>query len=187
MTATEAFIANYGLLAVFAGGLLEGETVLILAAVAVHHGILSLPSVFLVAALAAAIGDQIWFLLGRFGSDREFVKRFVAKPAAQRALARIDRHPNIFILSFRFIYGLRIAGAVACGVSKIPVPAFMALNFLASMLWTAVILALGYTFGTAIEVFLGEAKQIEWKLGLALVAFLAVFAVFRILSKHLRE
>ncbi|WP_112323100.1 DedA family protein [Oceanibium sediminis] len=184
MSGTEILIANYWLLAVFVGGLLEGETILILAAVAAHHGLLPISSVFIVATCAAAIGDQIWFLLGRYGSELEVVKRLVAKPGLQRTLGRLERHPKTFVLSFRFFYGIRIAGAVACGLSRIPTLLFIILNLLAAMVWTSVILGLGYTFGSAMEAILGEAKQIEWKLAAAVASLVSVFVVFRIYSKR---
>ena len=65
MTTTETIIANYGLVAVFLGGLLEGETILILAAVAANHGILSLPMVFVVGA--------IWYFVARAVRRRQGV------------------------------------------------------------------------------------------------------------------
>ncbi|MBU3258524.1 DedA family protein [Roseovarius sp. PS-C2] len=187
MTTTEALIENYGLLAVFAGSLLEGETIVVLAALAAHHGILSLPSVFFVAACAATIGDQIWFALGRFGSERKIVKRMVARSMVQHSLTKVHQHPTTFVLSFRFIYGLRIAGALACGLSRMPLPVFVILNIIAALLWTAAILALGYSFGSAIEAFFGQAKQIEWKLMAAIVAFAVVFTIGHLLSKRKKK
>ena len=184
MTATEAFIANYGLLAVFIGGLLEGETILILAAVVAHHGLLSLPSVFVVAAVAATIGDQIWFSLARYGSDLKFITNLVSKAGVQRALDRVQRHPVLFVLSFRFIYGLRIAGAVACGLSRIPALRFVTLNVVAAAIWTAVILGLGYAFGTAIEAFVGKVGRVEWKILAAIATFAAVFGLFHHIAKR---
>lgn len=184
MTVTETFIEHYGLLAVFLGGLLEGETVLILAGVAAHHGILSVSLVFVVSALAAAIGDQFWFLLARFWSDRDFVKRAVETSGVKLALEKIDRHPNAFVLSFRFIYGLRIAGALACGLSRIPILTFLVLNSIAALIWSAVILTLGYAFGSAIEMILGEAKQIEWKLLVAAGLVMTVFVARRAIKKR---
>lgn len=177
MTATETFIANYGLFAVFIGGLLEGETILILAAVAAHHGLLSLPAVFVFAASAATISDQGLFMIARYKSDSAMVRRLMARPGVRRALDRVHRHPRAFVLSFRFIYGLRIAGAIACGLSRIPAPQFIVLNLIAAMIWAAVILCLGYTFGSAVGAVLGTVARLEWKLIAALATLAAIFVV----------
>ena len=60
-----ALISQYGLIAVLAGSLLEGETVLLLAGYAAHRGYLDFTTVVAVAMLGAVIGDQAWFVLGR--------------------------------------------------------------------------------------------------------------------------
>jgi hypothetical protein len=61
-----ALIARYGYAAVFAGTLLEGETLLLLAAYAAHRGYLDWATVVVVAWLGATLGDQLWFALGRY-------------------------------------------------------------------------------------------------------------------------
>jgi len=178
MTTTEALIAHYGLFAVFIGGLLEGETFLILAAVAAHQGILSLPLVFVFGAIGATIGDQTWFLLSRYKRDMPLVRKLVAKPEVRKAIGLIQRYPTVFILSLRFLYGLRTAGAVACGLSEIPTPRFMVVNVIAAVIWTAVMLALGYAFGSAIEAVLGNVDRVEMKILLAaIVVVIAAVAI----------
>lgn len=56
-----ALIARYGLAAVFAGTLFEGETVLLLAGYAAHRGYLDFSAVVAVAIVGAVAGDQFWF------------------------------------------------------------------------------------------------------------------------------
>ncbi|MDH3195872.1 MAG: DedA family protein [Hyphomicrobiales bacterium] len=180
---TDTLIANYGLLAVFLGGLLEGETVFILAAVAAHHGLLSLPAVFVVGSAGAFLGDQAWFMLARHRSALALVRHVATKPRVRRALDFIERHPTVFVLSFRFVYGLRTAGAVACGLSNIASTRFLFFNFVAALFWTAVILALGYGFGSAMEAVLGEIKRIEWKILAASGALALLFIVIRQVQK----
>ncbi len=179
MTAAESLIANYGLLAVFLGGLLEGETILVLAAIASQHGLLSLPTVFAVGAAGAFLGDQTWFMLARRRIRFSLLERLMARPEMQKALDVLERHPTLFVLSFRFIYGIRTLGAVACGLSRISAARFFLLNLVAALAWTAVILALGYLFGHAMEAVLGEVKRIEWKLLAGAVVVVLLFFALR--------
>ena len=58
-------IENYGYWVVFAGTLLEGESVLLLAGFSAYSGLLELHTVIGVATLGSFLGDQLWFLLGR--------------------------------------------------------------------------------------------------------------------------
>jgi len=187
MTTTEALIAQYGLYAVFVGGLLEGETFLILSAVAAQHGILPLPWVFVVAATGATAGDQLWFILARYKSDLKLLHKLVGRPEVQKAIVFIERNPTLFILSFRFVYGLRIAGAVACGLSKISFARFMTFNVIAALIWTGVMLALGYAFGSAIEAVLGTVRQVEWKILAAAAVVALAFVAGRLIRRRRRS
>ena len=106
----EDFVRHYGYGAVALGALAEGETVLLLAGYGAHRGWLEWPWVVLVAALAATLGDQFFFFLGRWFGP-QLVKRFSGLeknlPRVQRLL---HRGAPWAIVSVRFLYGLRIAG-----------------------------------------------------------------------------
>ena len=156
-----AFVASYGYLAVFAGTLLEGETILIAAGFAAHRGLLDWPLVVLVALAGATLGDQIAFVLGRWKGDA-LIARFPALARQKpRIHALLERYDALFILAVRFLYGLRIAGPVIMGASRVPVLRFALLNVLGAALWAVLIAGTGYTFGAAIETVLVDLKTIE--------------------------
>lgn len=162
------FIATYGYLAVFIGTLLEGETVLIAAGFAAHRGLLDWPLVVLVAMAGGTLGDQLMFLLGRWKGNA-LIERYPAlarhKP---RMHALLSRYNTIFILSVRFLYGLRIAGPLILGSFQVPVLRFAVLNILGATLWAALISGAGYTFGVAINSLIADMQKIE------VVVFIAI-------------
>lgn len=61
----ETLIAQYGYLTVLVGTFLEGETILILGAIAAQLGYLDLAWVIVVGFTGTLIGDQFYFYLGR--------------------------------------------------------------------------------------------------------------------------
>ena len=65
MSDLESFVQSYGYGALFLGTLLEGETVLILAGIMAHMGLLKLPLVILVAVLGKLSGGSVLFLFGK--------------------------------------------------------------------------------------------------------------------------
>lgn len=156
-----SFVASYGYLAVFAGTLLEGETILIAAGFAAHRGLLDLPIVILVAMLGGTLGDQLAFVLGRWKGD-VLIERFPAlamhKPRVHELL---ERHAILFILTVRFLYGLRIAGPVLLGSSRVPMLHFAILNLIGAGLWASVVSGAGYLFGLAITALITDLKRIE--------------------------
>jgi membrane protein DedA with SNARE-associated domain len=164
-------IQQYGYAALFLGAFLEGETVLVLAGFAAHRGYLSLGAVIAVAAIAGFLGDQLYFFLGRFFGPR-LAARF---PAILAARARLD---GLFAgreiaLAFmvRFLYGVRVAGPVALGMSQVSELRFAAGNFAGAAVWASAFSALGYFWGQAFEKLLGRAALYE-----ALAAALIVLA-----------
>ena len=144
--ALHEFIANYGLWAVLGGTLLEGESVVVFAGFLAHQHLLRLPGVMLCAFAGSLIADQALFYLGRRWRDHRLVLRLRAKPAFAKALAAVDRHPDGFILSLRFLYGLRTVGPIALGVSNVPAPRFLVLNVVAAAIWAVCFSLLGYLF-----------------------------------------
>jgi membrane protein DedA with SNARE-associated domain len=156
-----AFVASYGYLAVLVGTLLEGESILIAAGFAAHRGLLDLPTVILVAMLGGTLGDQLAFLLGRWKGDA-LIERF---PLLARHKLRVhgllERNATLFILTVRFLYGLRLAGPMLLGSSRIPLLRFAVLNSIGAALWATVVSSAGYVFGIAINALIPDLRRIE--------------------------
>lgn len=138
---------------------LEGETVVLFAGFAAAQGMLN-PFLLLAATgLGSFAGDQSCFWVGRhFGSrllDRFPRWRF----GVEAALRWLERYNTGFILSFRFIYGVRNFSSFAMGMSAIRGKRFLALNFLAAALWAAGFIAVGYFLGHAFRAVLGDLAR----------------------------
>jgi len=155
-----AFVASYGYFAVFFGTLLEGETILIAAGFAAHRDLLDWRLVVLIAVIGATLGDQLAFLLGRW-KGQALMQRF---PALEKRTLQVhtllERYDSLFILTVRFIYGLRIAGPVILGSSKISLLRFATLNVIGAILWAGLITGIGYGLGHGINLMGAELKQI---------------------------
>lgn len=156
-----ALIQTYGYGAVFAGTLLEGESVLLLAGFAAHRGYLDLASVVGVAILGSFLGDQLWFYLGRRHGPALLARYPRYAASAARAQALLAKYHLPLILSVRFLYGLRTVLPFTIGMSEIPALRFQLLNFAGAVLWSVTITAAGYLFGNAVEYILGDLKHYE--------------------------
>ena len=147
----DTIIHNFGPLGIALGAGLEGETAVVIGGALARHGAFDPFLAALGAWLGSFVADQLFFLLGRWRQQGRFVAGMAAKLAFARALALIERHPVAFCLLFRFVYGFRIAGPVAIGVSRVPVRLFLALNALSAAVWAAAFTALGWRFGRAFD------------------------------------
>jgi membrane protein DedA with SNARE-associated domain len=154
-------VEHYGYLAVFAGALLEGETVLVMGGFAAHRGLLALPWVLVLAAVGGFLGDQFFFFMGR-RHGRALLSRFPSlEQSSTRVQCLLTRYDAAAIFSVRFIYGLRIAGPVLIGMSGVRPWRFVCFNLLGATVWASAIGGAGYLFGTALEVFLSDLRRYE--------------------------
>ena len=175
-----SLIQNWGYPAVFAGSLIEGETILALAAVAAHRGYLSLPWVIAAAAAGGFLGDQIYFLVGRFGGGRVLARWPRLRPGAERVRQLLDRYDTPLILGVRFLYGLRTVGPLAIGMSRVHWVRFALLNLAGAIVWAGLVAGIGYALGEALTRLLGDLKRVEeWVFGAVLVGGLALIAWLR--------
>ena len=174
----EHFLAAYGLIVVYIGVIVEGDSVLLAAGFLAHQGILNPYGVFLAAFAGSLTADQLFYHLGRSSRDSRLVKRQTERPIFTRVLDLIHRRRVLFILSFRFIYGVRTISPIAIGIAGVPPLLFTALNTIAALIWAAVITLAGYLFGQLIESWSGRLHGLELKLGIAVaIALVALLAL----------
>lgn len=157
----EEIITSYGYIGILAGTFLEGETILVIAGFLAHRGYLELPFVIASAFVGTLIGDQLYFYIGRI-KGKEFIdKKSDWKSKVNRVFNLLDKHHTLFILGFRFLYGIRTVAPFVLGASGISPTRYLVLNICGALIWAIIIGLLGYYFGHAIESLLGEIKQYE--------------------------
>ncbi|MGB6118365.1 MAG: DedA family protein [Mesorhizobium sp.] len=173
-------IEQYGLIAVFAGCLAEGESAAIFGGFFAHQGIFDPLTTLATVFAGAFLGDVGLFLAGRRFSDHPRILAFRARPGFSHAHDLIDRHPNIFVLTNRFIYGLRTIGGVAAGLSSIPVPRFIALNAISAAFWACLFVGIGYFFGEGAQRLIGDEllKHERLLIGLGVALAVAAFGLW---------
>ena len=179
--------APYGYLAVFAGVLLEdvglpvpGETLLIGGAMLAARGQLSLPSLLLLAWLAAVIGDNLGYALGYFGGrpllDR-FGRRILLGPDR---IARVERffrrHGGKVVIGARFVDGLRQLNGIVAGAARMPWQRFIAFNALGAGLWVGAWGCAGFLVGKRLEALIGALGRLHAVAFWGIVAAAAVAA-----------
>jgi len=178
-------IEQYGLLAVFIGCVAEGESAAILGGFFAHQHLFVLWHTMLAAGLGAFAGDTLFFILGRSFAEYPFVVRLRRRPGFRRAYRLVNTHPNIFVLSNRYIYGLRLVGGIAAGLSRIGMLRFVVLNAISSVIWAVLFSTIGYVFGLGAEHIVGKALARHEKLLIGLAIGLTVGVVAWLIARHL--
>jgi len=153
---------QYGYWAVFLGVMLEnaglpvpGETMLLAGAVLAHFDRLRLVWVILAAVAGAILGDNMGFLIGRWGGRtlavRHGWKFGLTEPRLAKFEAFFEKHGPKTVFIARFVTGLRVFGALLAGASRLPWLTFSLYNAAGAVVWSVVIGAAGYLLGHSWE------------------------------------
>jgi membrane protein DedA with SNARE-associated domain len=165
-----------------AGALLPGETALIVAAALAGQGRLSLPLVIGVAAVAAIVGDNIGYLIGRKGLRRliDWPGRWAAgrRRLVERGEVFFARRGPSAVFFGRWLPGLRVVTSWLAGADRMPWRRFLLWNALGGIAWATTIGALAYLLGRSASGSLGAIGFVG--LGVAVLVYL----VTRVRRRH---
>lgn len=144
-------IKDWGYIAVFLGSLVEGESVILVACFMAHLGYLSLTKIIIVAFCGTLFADQTLYYVGRY-YGQALIQRFHRLHApANRAFKLLHSWDIWFILSFRFIWGIRTISPIVIGSSGITPQRYTPLNLAAAIVWTLISCVGGYMLSGVIE------------------------------------
>ena len=181
--------ARYGYAVVFGGVFLEntglpvpGETALLAGAALAHHGQLSLLWVIVTAIVAAILGDNLGFFIGRRGGRRIAERHGWRIGLTPNRLIQFDRfferHGPKTVFAARFITGLRVVGAVLAGGSGMAWPTFLFYNASGAIVWCTTVAFAGYSLAYSwdtLERWIGRTGLVA----LALVIVIGLIGVAR--------
>ncbi len=150
-----AFIvfAETGLLV---GFLLPGDTLLIMTGVlAVNQAFFGVNIfwVCLVISLAAFIGGQVGYLIGRKFGPSIFEKKesgFFSTKNVERTNAFFTRYGGIAVIMARFVPVVRTFAPVAAGVGKMDLKKYTLYNFIGAVIWGSGVTFAGWLIATLI-------------------------------------
>ena len=156
------FIATYGLGILFVAVALEsvgvpvpGESSLIAASVLASRGDFHIGIVIAVAAIAAIVGDNVGYVIGRCGGRRLLERWRPLRRLAERALPRAERffarYGGAAVFLARFVAGVRVAAAWMAGVSSMDWRRFLVWNAFGAVVWAGVVALMGDVFGSVVH------------------------------------
>lgn len=151
-SSVENFLHTYGYWAIFLGAMVEGESIILTASGLAALGHLSIWHVGLVTFVGTLFADQALYILGRIYGGRalNFLKSKIQRLQSpiDKGFAFLKKHETKYILSFRFIYGIRTVSPIIIGAQDVPFLRFSYLNLISAVLWTVISCALGYFLGS---------------------------------------
>lgn len=173
-------IKEYGFLLypfISAWTFVEGETVVLVTGILAAEGkfAINVEVLALAAWTGSFLGDQLYYYIGRrYGAP--LLKRWPSlSDRIDWAFEAVKRAPATFILSFRWIYGVRNAAPFIVGIAGVPRVKYFILNLIAAGLWAHSFAWGGYYMGRKLEDWMGDSK---WFVLGAFIVCLICFALW---------
>lgn len=169
-----------GYILVFIGMIIEGDILLFTAAFLTHQGIFDIGDMLIAVLAGAIIGDALWYLLGlKLNNSSLFLTRWmdrIARPF-DKQLANRPFH-TIFIS--KFIYGIHHALLIRAGNLKLSFREFVLVDFLAIVLWIAVVGGFGYISGASFALSKQYLRFVEFGLAAGLIVFFILLHIIKV-------
>jgi membrane protein DedA with SNARE-associated domain len=158
------YLHQYGYWTVFFAIMLEdfglpvpGEAVLVASALLASQGLMKIVPLLLIAWTAAVTGDNIGYMIGRFGG-RFLVLHyghyvFVTKSRLEYAEGFFRRYGKIVVIGARFFLILRQLNGIVAGISKMDWRYFLPYNAIGAALWVGLWGTLLYLLGQTVTHF----------------------------------
>ena len=129
---------------------LPGDSLLFVVGAMCAVGLMSLPLAIALLWLAAVLGDQCNYAIGRHVGPRVFQwenSRWFNRKAFDQAHAFYERYGGVTIVAARFMPFLRTFAPFVAGVAHMTRSKFTFYNVSGGLLWVAGLIGAGYAFG----------------------------------------
>ncbi|KQT53282.1 hypothetical protein ASG43_18860 [Aureimonas sp. Leaf454] len=173
-----SLVSQFGPVIVLVGTFFEGEVFAIIGGFLAFRNQYSLQFIMSLAFIGSFFGDLAVFLFARFWSGHRWVTRWKEKPKFAKAIRLVDRFQAYFVIVNRYIYGLRMPGLIALGLSSISIPRFLILNLIGAAIWAGLFTTIGYAFGYSIGSVFAKLEVMERGVGIALVVIAVLLALW---------
>jgi len=138
---------------ILAGFFLPGDSLLFTAGLLASRGVLNFPLIVTGCFIAAVVGDQVGYMIGRRYGPALFRRpnsRLFHQRNVDRARAYFDAHGSKTVVLARFIPVVRTFTPVVAGVGQMDYRRFVTFNVLGGFLWAVGATSLGYALGESV-------------------------------------
>ena len=143
---------------------LPGDSLLFVVGAMCGVGLMSYPAAVGLLFVAAVLGDQCNYSIGRYFGPKVFGwenSRFFNKNAFDKSHAFYERYGGITVILARFAPFLRTFAPFVAGVSEMNRKKFTFFNLVGGALWVGGIITAGYLFGN-IPIVKANLEKIIW-------------------------
>ncbi|MFH0789595.1 MAG: DedA family protein [Pseudomonadota bacterium] len=164
---------EYGYVIIFTGTFFEGETTLVLGGLLSNQGALNVWLVIATATLASYLGHLVFYFLGKSCSSWILLKFPKFRHKIQQAEYIIRRYETMSLFITQYIFGIRLASALAFGILDMKIGKFLSLQLISCLVWAVLFASLGYCVWESSQIIV---NNIEWAI-LTILTLGLLFAI----------
>ncbi|HEY1037301.1 MAG TPA: VTT domain-containing protein [Candidatus Paceibacterota bacterium] len=177
----QAILENYQA-SLFIGMFLLGETVLLPAIYYSLEGNIRISEVVVISVAATLVSDMAWYYLARFMPLRK-IKSWKRVKEHESTFANLSRLFDLYglrILFFsKFVYGTRILVQVICGIKRVDVLKYLAVNIAGATAYVLFLYAIAVTVSSAVSSYILSGVKVS------LIAFVVFVIAINLCTKYL--
>ncbi len=184
------WIGTYRYVILLPIAIVEGPIITIICGFLCAQGQLELWIVYIIVILGDLIGDVVWYYIGyRYGYAfaKKWGERFgLTDQKIEQVKEKFHKHKHSILFLSKITNGLGLALVVlfTAGLSKIPFRRYMIINFTGQLVWSGILLVIGYEFGNALNKIDSIGGKITLGIGVA-AAFVLIFVYIKQVHKKI--
>ncbi len=170
---------------------LEGPFIMMFSGSLIKLDYLSFWPAFLVLMCGDLLADVLWYWIGYTWGEK-FIRRFgklfgVSMVEVEKAKTIFHTHKNsiLFVSKITMGFGFATAVLVTAGLVGIPFKRYVLLNVLGQIVWTSVLIGVGFFFGNFYQSLNSIFEQLSFIAGAVIVMWLLFKFVKGALKKHI--
>jgi membrane-associated protein len=159
---------------------LPGDSLLFIVGAMCGAGLMSLPLVMGLLLVAAILGDQTNYTIGRYFGPKVFQwedSRFFSRKGFDQAHAFYEKYGGITIILARFMPFVRTFVPFVAGVAEMTRSKFTFFNVVGAVIWVVGLLLAGYLFGN-LPIVQTHLSKIIWAL-IIVPGLIAIFGAWK--------
>ena len=159
---------------------LPGDSLLFIVGAMCGAGLMSLPLVMGLLLVAAILGDQTNYTIGRYFGPRVFQweeSRFFSRRGFDQAHSFYEKYGGITIILARFMPFVRTFVPFVAGVAEMTRRKFTLFNVVGAVIWVVGLLSVGYLFGN-LPIVQQHLSKIIWAL-IIVPGLIAMFGAWK--------
>lgn len=160
--------------------IIEGPVIMTFSGLLWRLNYFDLLPLYLVLMAGDLIADAIWYGVGYFWGHK-FIQKYgkyfdISEEKVKKFKNLFDNHKTkiLFISKITMGFGLALLVLISAGLSRISFKKYLSINFLGQIIWTFLLLVLGYFFGS-IYLIIDKSLRMGFLIGLFLFIILSIY------------